>query len=86
MECNPVYDAGNNKAVPCYERQVAIPTYPVQDADPNPMFMEKRVYQGSSGKVSPNPFIDCVALHKGNAEFAYAWDRNLTDDDGPTWN
>lgn len=28
------------------------------------MFLEKRVYQGSSGKVYPNPFTDRVALNK----------------------
>jgi tetratricopeptide (TPR) repeat protein len=50
--------------VRCWEELVTIPTYPVQDADPNPMFLEKRVYQGSSGKVYPNPFIDRVALKK----------------------
>ncbi|MFZ2021775.1 MAG: DUF5107 domain-containing protein [Terracidiphilus sp.] len=50
--------------VRCYEQQVTIPTYPVQDPDPNPMFLEKRVYQGSSGKVYPNPLTDRVALHK----------------------
>lgn len=50
--------------VRCWEEQVTIPTYPVQDADPNPMFLEKRVYQGSSGKVYPNPFTDRVALEK----------------------
>ena len=49
-------------AVSCIEREIVIPTYPVQDADPNPMFLEKRVYQGSSGKVYPNPFTDRVAL------------------------
>ena len=48
----------------CWEQQVVLPTYPVQAADPNPMFLEKRVYQGSSGKVYPNPFIDSVALKK----------------------
>jgi tetratricopeptide (TPR) repeat protein len=52
------------EAVRCWEEQVVIPTYPVQEADPNPMFLEKRVYQGSSGKVYPNPFTDRVALEK----------------------
>ncbi len=52
------------KNVRCWEEQIIIPTYPVQDADPNPMFLEKRVYQGSSGKVYPNPLIDRVALEK----------------------
>lgn len=57
------------KVVRCYEQQVNIPTYPVQDADPNPMFLEKRVYQGSSGKVYPNPFTDRVALTKKDREY-----------------
>jgi tetratricopeptide (TPR) repeat protein len=57
---------GTNKydSVRCWEEQVVIPTYPVKEADPNPMFLEKRVYQGSSGKVYPNPFTDRVALEK----------------------
>ncbi len=62
-------DIGKCKTVRCYEQQVTIPTYPVQDADPNPMFLEKRVYQGSSGKVYPNPFTDRVALHKTDKSY-----------------
>ena len=37
-----------------------IPTYPVGAPEKNPVFFEKRVYQGSSGKVYPVPFIDKV--------------------------
>lgn len=55
--------------VRAWEEVVAIPTYPVQPADPNPMFLEKRVYQGSSGKVYPNPFIDRVALESVNRDY-----------------
>jgi len=55
--------------VRCWEQQVVIPTYPVQEADSNPMFLEKRVYQGSSGKVYPNPFTDRVALEKVDASY-----------------
>jgi tetratricopeptide (TPR) repeat protein len=55
--------------VRCWKQQVVIPTYPVQDANPNPMFLEKRVYQGSSGKVYPNAFIDRVALEKVDATY-----------------
>ena len=55
--------------VRCREEQVVIPTYPVQDADPNPMFLEKRVYQGSSGRVYPNPFTDKVALEKSDKSY-----------------
>jgi hypothetical protein len=32
-----------------WEEQVSIPTYGVGPMDKNPMFFEKRVYQGSSG-------------------------------------
>lgn len=37
-----------------------IPTYPVGAPEKNPVFFEKRVYQGSCGKVYPVPFIDKV--------------------------
>ena len=37
-----------------------IPTYPVSQPEKNPVFFEKRVYQGSNGKVYPVPFIDKV--------------------------
>ncbi|MCB1124596.1 MAG: DUF5107 domain-containing protein, partial [Verrucomicrobiae bacterium] len=37
-----------------------IPTYPLGLPEKNPMFFEKRVYQGSNGKIYPLPFIDKV--------------------------
>ena len=51
-------------AVRAWCEPVVIPTYPVPPPDPNPMFLEKRVYQGSSGKVYPNPFTDRVSDKK----------------------
>ncbi len=39
---------------------LVLPTYPVGAPEKNPVFFEKRVYQGSSGKVYPVPFIDKV--------------------------
>jgi tetratricopeptide (TPR) repeat protein len=39
---------------------LVIPTYPVGKPEKNPVFFEKRVYQGSSGRVYPVPFIDKV--------------------------
>lgn len=36
-----------------WEENVSIPTYEVGKPDKNPMFLEKRVYQGSSGKIYP---------------------------------
>lgn len=37
-----------------------LPTYPVGTPEKNPMFFEKRVFQGSCGKVYPLPFVDKV--------------------------
>ena len=49
---------------------VVFPTYPPAPADKNPMFLEKRVYQGSGGSVYPLPFTDRVAQEKTDQ----AWD------------
>lgn len=48
------------KRVSVWEEDVVIPTYPVGKPNKNPMFLEKRVYQGSSGKVYPHPVIDKI--------------------------
>jgi hypothetical protein len=42
-------------------QSVVLPTYAPHAPDPNPMFLEQRVYQGSSGRVYPLPFIDRIA-------------------------
>jgi tetratricopeptide (TPR) repeat protein len=47
--------------VKAWEELVEILTYEPAKPDLNPMFLEKRVYQGSSGRVYPLPFIDRVA-------------------------
>jgi tetratricopeptide (TPR) repeat protein len=39
---------------------IEYPTYPVGEPEKHPLFFEKRVYQGSNGKVYPLPFIDKV--------------------------
>jgi hypothetical protein len=52
----------HSETVQAWEQEVVIPTYPAPA--PNPMFIEKRVYQGSSGRVYPNAFTDRVADQK----------------------
>lgn len=47
-----------------WEEEVSIPTYGIGQPDRNPMFLEKRVYQGSSGKVYPHPVIDKIEDEK----------------------
>ncbi len=44
-----------------WREALEIPTYEVGEPDANPMFLEKRVYQGSSGAVYPFPVIESVA-------------------------
>jgi tetratricopeptide (TPR) repeat protein len=41
--------------------RLVLPTYQPLAPDKNPMFLEKRVFQGSSGRVYPLPFTDRVA-------------------------
>lgn len=52
-----------------WEEQVSIPTYGVGPMDKNPMFFEKRVYQGSSGKVYPLPVIDKIQDDKEDKSY-----------------
>lgn len=47
-----------------WEQKVSIPTYGVGKKEKNPMFFEKRVYQGSSGKVYPLPVVDKIEDEK----------------------
>lgn len=56
---------------------VAIPTYEPATPDRNPMFLEKRVYQGSSGRVYPLPFTNRIAEEPVDRE----WDV-ITIDNG----
>ena len=52
-----------------WEETVVIPTYEAAEPDRNPLFLEKRVYQGSSGKVYPHPVIDKISDEKIDKEY-----------------
>ncbi|WP_431088828.1 DUF5107 domain-containing protein [Paenibacillus sp. 8b26] len=52
--------AAADLAVRVWEENIEIPTYGTGEPDKNPMFLEKRVYQGSSGRVYPHPVIDKI--------------------------
>jgi tetratricopeptide (TPR) repeat protein len=60
----PPAPPSQNAPVKAWMQPVTIPTYEPAPPDPNPMFLEKRVYQGSSGRVYPLPFTDRVATEK----------------------
>jgi tetratricopeptide (TPR) repeat protein len=47
-----------------WEEEILLPTYPVGEEEKNPVFLEKRVYQGSSGAVYPYPVIEKIADEK----------------------
>lgn len=55
--------------VKAWREDVVIPTYEVGAPDKNPMFLEKRVYQGSSGVVYPYPVIE----HIGDKPVDHTW-------------
>lgn len=54
----------DHQHVRVWEKTTAIPTYETGEPDINPMFLEKRVYQGSSGRVYPYPVIDKIMDQK----------------------
>lgn len=49
-----------NSSVEAVVEPLEVPTYPLGIPEKHPLFFEKRVYQGSCGKVYPVPFIDKV--------------------------
>ncbi|HZH95850.1 MAG TPA: hypothetical protein VEY06_08200 [Flavisolibacter sp.] len=59
----------NDCAVKVWEEEVIIPTYGIGKPDKNPMFFEKRVYQGSSGAVYPNPVIEKIFDEKVDQQY-----------------
>ena len=57
------------ETVRLWEETVSIPTYEIGKPDKNPMFLEKRVYQGSSGRIYPYPAIDRIYDEKKDKEY-----------------
>ena len=55
---------------------LVLPTYLPAAPDLNPMFLEKRVYQGSSGKVYPLPFTDRISETPVDREWKAIWIEN----------
>lgn len=55
--------------VKVYSKTITIPTY--EPAEPNrlPMFLDKRVYQGSSGKVYPHTVTESISDEKVDKEY-----------------
>ena len=62
--------------VKAWREIVTIPTYEVGKPEKNPMFLEKRVYQGSSGVVYPYPVIETMSDEKVDKDYMAIWIEN----------
>ncbi len=63
-------------SVKAWKETVVIPTYETGEPEKNPIFLEKRVYQGSSGVVYPYPVIESIADEKVDKEWQAIWLEN----------
>lgn len=62
--------------VKAWREKVVIPTYEVGAPEKNPIFLEKRVYQGSSGVVYPYPVIESISDEKTDKEYEVVFIEN----------
>ena len=62
--------------VKAWREQVVIPTYKAGKPEKNPIFLENRVYQGSSGVVYPYPVIESIADEKTDETYLAVWLEN----------
>jgi len=46
--------------VRAWEEDIMLPTYGIGKEEKNPIFLEKRVYQGSCGSVYPYPVVEKI--------------------------
>lgn len=59
-----------------WKEKIILPTYEVGKPEKNPVFIEKRVYQGSNGSVYPYPVIEKIADEKVNKEYQAVYLEN----------
>lgn len=55
--------------VEAWEEDIMLPTYEIGEEEKNPIFLEKRVYQGSSGVVYPYPVVEKVSDEKKDKQY-----------------
>lgn len=59
-----------------WKEDIVIPTYECGAYEKNPIFLEKRVYQGSSGVVYPYPVIESISDEKTDHLYHAVWMEN----------
>ena len=62
--------------VKAWVEAVVIPTYGIGKPEKNPIFLEKRVYQGSSGAVYPHPVIEKILDEKTDVTYQAVYIEN----------
>lgn len=62
--------------VKAWREMVTIPTYEVGKPERSPIFLEKRVYQGSSGVVYPYPVIESISDERTDKDYLAIWIEN----------
>lgn len=63
-------------AVKVWQETLSLPTWTTGEQDPNPMFLERRVYQGSSGAVYPYGVIDTLTGRREMRDYQAVWLEN----------
>lgn len=63
-------------SVKVWQETLSLPTWTTGAEDTNPMFLEKRVYQGSSGAVYPYGVIDTLTGQREMREYRAVWMEN----------
>jgi tetratricopeptide (TPR) repeat protein len=62
--------------VKAWNEKIVIPTYEIGKAEKYPVFLEKRVYQGSSGSVYPFPVVEKIYDEKKDKEWEVVYLEN----------
>ncbi|WP_110323951.1 DUF5107 domain-containing protein [Hungatella effluvii] len=65
-----------NSKVSIWEEPIIIPTYRVHEPEKSPLFIEKRAYQGSTGKVYPLPVTEKISDNKENITYQAVYLEN----------
>lgn len=55
--------------VRAWEEDIMLPTYEIGEEEKNPIFLEKRVYQGSCGSVYPYPVVERISDEKKDKKY-----------------
>src|SRR5690606_14465411 len=80
METSTAYlirsTVNESNIVKAWEEDVLLPTYQIGDEEKNPMFLEQRVYQGSSGVVYPYAVVVKVTEEKNDKAYHAIFSEN----------